>query len=408
MTPWNRSLRVLGSAAVAVCLVLAGDPGRLALANGVGDLYVADAQGVEEVYLKSSIIESPIKIPAAPSMLAFTADGQTLYTADGTTDLYQIAIVNLEVSGPQKAAKAITAIAHPYGADLFLAYEGSKGLGVLVDGATAFTDGPDLPAPADLLAADPRETRFAAAAKGDTWVAVVEPSSSHVTQVGGSAGVGGKVVGLAVARAEGYVWVATTGPNRVAKVSLATGKVAASIPLDGAPTAITAIEGAAVVAIGSDLVKVRTGAASAFATASGTVLELATDLTAGFVYVATSDRVTAISVATPTASPAASVAMPSGKPAALAPVPNKGSSLVSATTGGTEASAGTGASAGTNGSSTAKPGKTHAPATDTDDAPGPLRIAGRDVTNLLLGVGALIVVVVIGSRYLIKRMVGEK
>ena len=394
MSTWTRSLRVFGAVALAASLVLAGGSGRVVLANGVGDLYVADPKGVLEVYLKTSTIESPITVPAAPTMLAFTAD------------VYQIAISSLGVTGPTHAATPIVALAHPIGSSLFVAYRGAKTLGVLVDGAATFIDGPTLPASPDILAADPRETRFAAAAKGDTWVAIVEPSSSKVTEVGGSGGIGGKVVAMAVARAEGYVWVATSAPNRVALVSLSTGKVASSAPLDGAPTAITALGKFAVVAVGSSLVKVQAGAASAWAQASGPVLELASDLTASYAYVATADKVTALSVANPKASPAASVAVPNGAPAALAPVPNRGSSL-GAAGGGDQG--GTGASPGTgNGKSTAHPAtKTHAPATDTVLGDG-MRISSSDLTTVFIVVGAVIVAVLVGSRLLIKRLVGEK
>jgi DNA-binding beta-propeller fold protein YncE len=399
MTPWTRLLRACGAAALAALLVLSGGSGRIALANGVGDLYVADSNVVNEVYLKTSTIESPITVPAAPTMLAFTADGQTLYAADGTTDLYQIRISDLAVSGPTRAPKPITAMAHPFGASLFLALAGSSSLSVLQDGATAFIAGPTLPAAPDLLAADPRETRFAAAAKGAGWVAIVEPTSSKVIRVGGASGIGGKVVAIAIARAEGEVWVATSGPDRVALVSLASGKVVSSAPLDGAPVAITALDKFAVVAVGSSLYKIKSGAASAWATASGRVLALASDLSAQYVYVATATRVTAHAVAHPQATPAASVAMPNGAPTALAPVPNRGSSLAAA---GGDATAN---AAAANPKSTSRPAQTHAPATD---ALGGVAIGGRtvDLATLLAGVGAVVLAVLVGSREVIKRLVG--
>lgn len=405
MTSWIRSLRALGAAALVAWVVLVGGSGRIALANGIGDLYVSDPKGVLELYLKASIIENQIPdLPAAPTMLEFSANGATLYASDKSTDLYQIRISDLSHSGPTRTVTPITAMAYPFGSSLFVAVRGSKTLRVLADGTASFADGPTLPAAADLLAADPRETRFAAAAKGGSWVAIVEPASSKVISVGGAAGIGGKVAAMAVARAEGYVWVATTAPNRVALVSLSTGQVASSAPLETAPTSVTALGKFAVASTGSDLFRVQGTKATAWAKAPGGVLDLAADLSAQFVYIATSDKVVALSVANPKASPAASVSLKDGAPGALAPVPNRGSSLAATTGADTSPapSAHNGAAA-----ATGKPQKTRAPATD---ALGPLSTGGPasiDLGTLALGLVTVVGGVVLGSRYLIKRLIGE-
>ncbi len=405
MTSWTRSLRAIGAAALAASFVLASGSGRVVLANGIGDLYVADPKGVLELYLKASIIENQIPdLPAVPSMLAFSANGATLYASDKSADLYQIKISDLSHSGPTRTATPITAMAYPFGSSLFVAVQGSKTLSVLADGAPTFADGPTLPAVPDLLAADPRETRFAAAALGASWVAIVEPASSKVISVGGAAGIGGKVVDMAVARAEGYVWVATTAPNRVALVSLSTGQVASSAPLDAAPTAVTALGKYAVASTGSDLFKIQGSKASAWATSPGKALDLASDLSAQFVYVATADKVVALSVADPNASPAASVKLTNGAPAALAPVPNRGSSLATAT--GADASPAATGHSGTTAVS-ATPRRTHAPSTDTLSELVSGSTANVDLGTLILGVGGIVVGVLLGSRSLIKRMIGE-
>lgn len=407
MTSWTRVLRAFGAAAAAACLVLGGGSGHVVLANGIGDLYVADSAGIDEVYLKASTIEKPITdLPAVPSLLAFTPDGQTLYTASGSTDLYQIKISDLSHTGPTRTSAPVTALAHPFGSSLFVATEGSRTLSVLTDGGTSFADGPTLPSAPDLLAADPRETRFAAAARDGSWVAVVEPASSKVIAVGGSSGIGGKVVAMAVARAEGYVWVATASPNRIALVSLSTGKVASSAPLDAAPTAVAALGKFAVAATGDDLWKVQGSKASAWATAPGPVLGLAADLSAQFVYAAVSDKVVALAVAHPTASPAASVVLPKGPPTALAPVPNRGSSLSTSDSSGAAASAPS-SQGGSSAKATTAPRKTHAPSTDTLGALATGRTPGMDPATLVLIVGGVVVAVVAGSRLLIKRLVGE-
>jgi hypothetical protein len=411
MNPWTRLLRTIGAAATAACFVLAGGSGHLVLANGVGDLYVADPSGVRELYLKNQTTESLITVPEVPTQLAFTADGQTLYTAKGTASLYRIDIATLNVSGPTTAKGPITALAHPQGSSLYLALQGSKALGVLMDGATTILDGVTLTSVPNLLAADPQDPHVVAASTTGTWVSIIEPTNAKVTQVGGTSGLGATVVAMSVARASGYVWVATANQNRVYLISLSTGQVVSSVPVSaGAPTAITALGNYAVVSVGKKLYKVVAKSVTAWATAPGTVLGLSSDLTAAFVYVATSDKVTALDVTKPTAAPAASVGMPKGAPSALAPVPNKGSSL--AAVGGTKAGAGPGSSGGTSGTTNAttratpKPKKTHAPATDTVSgfAPGS---PGMDASTVLAALGALVVTVTLGSRYVIKRLVGE-
>jgi hypothetical protein len=435
MTPVTRLLRTLGAAAVAASLVLAGGSGRPALANGVGDLYVADPQHVEEVWLLHNQIEQAIAVPPsatptgsaaasgtpaavaatctspapstggpAPTALSFTADGRTLYTANGSASLYTIRISDLCVMGPVAAPAPVSAIGHPKGTSLYVATAGSKTLSTLTDGTSTLADGPEIAGTPDILAADPRDVRVVAAKRGQPWLAIVDPSlaSTHmVTYPGGTAGIGGEVAAVAIARDESAVWVAMTGANpRVVRIDLSTGRVLNSAPLAGIPGALTAVDHGAVVSVGKTLYLVQGNKASTWAPQEAPVLQLATDLTAGYVYVATATTLSALDVTDPTATPAASVPMP-GAPAALAAVPDRASSLPA--TGGSVKPAASGNDA--NAAATAKPSRTHAPSTDTVSG----LVDGRSVdpATVLLGVGALVITVAVGSRHLLKRFITD-
>lgn len=91
----------------------------------------------------------------------------------------------------------------------------------------------------------------------------MEPASAHVTNVT----MDGDIVAVAIARAEGFAYVAMEGPNQVARVSLETGAVDWKADLPGAPSALTAVPGAAVVAMGWKLYNARDGKAAAWGTA---------------------------------------------------------------------------------------------------------------------------------------------
>jgi hypothetical protein len=462
MQPPTRLLRTLAAATMAVSLLLAGGSGRVALANGVGDLYVADPQNVDEIYLKQQKIEMRIPVPPtaaslasnppgsaaptatptssdsaapsasgqvsypvwtraetctdpappkttpAPTHLAFTIDGKTLYAANGTTDLYAIRVSDLCPRGPITTAAAVTAIAHPKGSALYIAMAETKMLSVLSDGGTTPIEATSVLATADILAADPREPRLIAAKAGEPWIAILDAASPSGKPVyaAGAKGLGGKVVAVAIARAEGYAWIAESSPNRVYRIELATGHVTNTAVLDGgAPTAITAIDGAAIVSVGADLFRVRAGqnVATKWATADQPILQLASDLNAGYVYTGTASAVAAINVTTPL-KVSASVPIP-GAPTAFAAIPN-GPSTLPAVNG--SANGGTGGGPGnsngtTNGS--AKPHKTHAPPTDTiSDVAGGMN---ADITSVIAVLAGVVVVVTVGSHLLIKRLIRE-
>jgi hypothetical protein len=438
MTPATRLLRTLAAALVAVSVMLVGGSGHMVLANGVGDIYVADPAMVLElntgagngqvsvdghICVPGGVISAATAAPAAsgspaasavptacpsatvkaPTQLAFsanTSDLSKLYlaTANGTPQIYRINIVDLTVQAPITMSANVSAIAHPKGNTLYVALAGSSTLMYVGDSDTTSSNGALMSKGVpDILAADARDTHVVAAKAGATWVAIVDASGSVNYPLLPD---GGKVVGAAIARDEGAAYVITSGPNRLYRIDLARHTILWSPTLPETPTAVAALDHYAVVAAGPKLYKVQKSGASLWATLPGDVQQLGADLEAGYVYIATSDTLVARSVAAP-ADNVARLALPDGAITAMAPVPDKASNLP-AGHGKPAATAGTGNGSATG---TAKPRKTRAPSTDTiSDI-----VAGKsvDVTTLLLGLASVVIITTVGSRYLIKRLVGE-
>ena len=409
MNLWTRLLRTLGAAAVAASFVLAGGFGNLALANGEGDLYVANGQVVDEVHTVNEAIVNKLPDVSSPSLLAFSPGGERLYVANGTATVTAINISDLSVQGRFDAPGKVVAMAYPSGGSLYVAVQGSKKLSVLAFTSTGFVDGPTFGDAPDLLAASPVAAELAAAKKGAGWISILHPSDMTQTQVAGGSSIGGTVVDLAIARGEGYLWFATTGSGAgdklVRQAELSTGRIVhKTAPLPGAPAAVAAMGNFAVAAVGKTLYKVVGNSASKWATAPGTVTAIAADQTATVLYAATGDSVVAYT-SKDQSKPIATVKVSSGKPLSLAPVPNKASSVAPAA-GGATASGRPGASGHSATTGTAKPRKTHAPSTDTVVD----FVGGGPGTSLVTVIGVLVAIVVsvtLGSRYVIKRLVGE-
>ncbi len=398
MTTRTRLLRVLASATMAVCLVLSGGSG--VFANGFGDLYVGSAAGVDELRLKTENLENFLGLTPGPTMLAFRPDGKVLYASDGTARVTRIDINHIVVDSAVTLKMPAVALAHPRGTALFIAYTDQKTLGTLQDGESVLESGQTLPGNPDILAADRHEARLVAAERGKPWITIIDPVNGKLITVGkGATGIGGNVAGIAIGRDEGFAYVATTSPNVVARIDLDTGRVDGSAPLDASPTAIAAVKGAAVVAVGSTIFKVTGSRKASFASADGRVVALAGSDEGKFAYIATVTTVTAFPVADPASGPASRVTLPHSRPTVLAPVPAD-SSLAASSTGG-KGSPDAGASSGTSG------GRSPVPATDTAGG-GPLSLAPGQDLMIVLGAAAFVaVVVLLGSRKLIARLVGE-
>jgi hypothetical protein len=398
MTTRTRLQRVLASAVMAACLVLSGGSG--VFANGFGDLYVGSAAGIDELRLKTENLENFLGLTPGPTMLAFRPDGKVLFASDGSAQVTRIDINHIVVDSAVTLKVPAVALAHPRGTALFIAYRDQRTLGTLQDGDSTLETGQTLPGNPDILAADRHEARLVAAERGKPWITIIDPVNGKLITVGkGATGIGGDVVAIAVGRDEGYAYVATTSPNRVARIDLDTGLVDGAAPLDGAPTAIAAVKGAAVVAFGSTLSRVAGSTRTPFATADGPVLALAGSDEGKFAYVATATTVTAFPASDPAARPVSQVTLPHSRPTVLAPVPAD-SSLAASSTGGK-------GSPGAGGSDGAASGRSLVPATDTSGG-GPLFLPpGQDLT-VVLGVAAVLaIVVLLGSRKLIARLSGE-
>ena len=398
MTTLSRLLRTLGATLAVAALVLPG--ATVALANGVGDLYVAVPDGVAEVHLAAEAIKETVDVGSGGGAhLAFTNDGVSLFVVDANGGLQRIDIESISVDQTYSLSKDAVAGAHPKGTSLFVALAGQSALAVLPKDETAVADGPTLSGAADLLAADRRENRMVAAQAGHSWLDIVEPASAKVTNVT----MDGDIVSIVIARAEGYAYVAMTSPDQVARVLLETGAVEWKATLPGAPSALAAVPAAAVEAIGDKLYRAKDGKAAAWSTTRtgivGPVTQLAASDEGAFVYAATGAGIIAVNTAQPDAAPAASVVI--AKSVFLAPVPKESSLYKGGSGTGPDPSGGTGKGAGEGG----KP--SHAPATDTDGGTPLFRPAGQDPL-LLIAIGAAIVVgVLLGSYTLMRRTVGE-
>jgi len=93
----NRFGAAIAAAALAVAsLVALGPVARPALANGIGDLYVAAKGGVDEVHVLSQSIVNTVDLTPAPTALAFSPDGRSLYAADGGRFVTRIDIETID------------------------------------------------------------------------------------------------------------------------------------------------------------------------------------------------------------------------------------------------------------------------------------------------------------------------
>jgi DNA-binding beta-propeller fold protein YncE len=383
----NRFGATITAAAWAIAaVVVLGPAARPALANGIGDLYVAAKGGVDEVHVLSQKIVNTVDLTPAPTALAFSPDGRSLYSADGGRFVTRIDIETISVAKRIAVPAAVGALADSRDDLVAIAYPARRTVGVLDPSDDMLTETAALPGAVDLLAADRHEARIVAAEHGASWLAVVDPATRSIKTLT----VSGKVVGIAVDPACGFAFAATMGTNQVLKIDLAKGSVTWKAPLTDAPVTLSAgRDGGAFVAAGKQILEVADGAASPWATAAGEVETLARSDDGGALYAASGDEVQAF-----TGSGALSKTIQLGAdaaPAALAPVP-RASSI-----------AGDGAGAGT-GDGPGASGKPHAPSTDTI-AELAERIVGLPWLAGALGTAAMILVLAVaGGRWYARRV----
>jgi DNA-binding beta-propeller fold protein YncE len=258
-----------------------------ALANGVGDLYLASPSGVLEIRVSTSTVVSTIDVTPPAQSLAFTPDGKTLYVGSGDTRVTPIDIETLAVGGAVSTPGAITALAFPAGQTLVGAMPLRRTLAFVTVHGNAVSESAELPGPGNLLAGDRRDPRVAVAEAGQSWLDVVDPATSTAKKTT----VEGGIRALAIDREKGGVLVATASPNALLRIDLTTLTVTWSVPLAGTPTAVSALLSTDVVAGGSTLWAVSATKATAFAKTRDAVVSMAASDDGDFLHVAESGSV---------------------------------------------------------------------------------------------------------------------
>jgi len=401
----TRLLRALIVTAVVVLLAMpAAGP---VLAERSGDLYATSPGETGTVLneidlLGQQVILPPTAVNAGSRHLAFTDIG-TLYLGDGGVNLERVNVKTLETAMLPQLPAAATDIAHPTGTSLYLAYPSRSALGILAAGQDTPVDGQTLTGPADLLAADRRETRLLAAEVGKSWVDIVNTTTNDVAKVT----VVGSVVAAAISGVDHVAYVVTADPNTVVAITLDTAKVAWTAALPNRPTAVTASWDAkqpasAIVAVGASLYAATGGTAKIWATLPDAASALVTSDEGRFVYAASTGGVVAISVEKPTAAPVARVDL-TKPPLGMAALPD-----VSSLAGDGGQASGSSASPGAPGQPSPTPRKTKAPATDTvGGEDGTYRAPGADLVTVFGGMIGIAIVVLLLSRNAIRRWMGE-
>lgn len=239
-------------------------------ANGIGDVYVGAPAHVLEIQVSTKRVVNRVPVSPPATSLAFSNTGRSLYVANGSRQLVTIDIASISVSGSVDLPAPAAAVAAPLGSTLVAALPDLDRV-ALVDPATAsVTLGAVLPGPVDLLAADRRDQRTLAAAKGQSWVAIVDPTSGHAT-VGH---VTGDIVGLTVDRSGGIGYVVTRAPARIVALDLATGRQHWARSLSDDPVGVASTRSGVVVASAHRIWRVSSTSTHAWQTTTGTFLAL--------------------------------------------------------------------------------------------------------------------------------------
>ncbi len=267
-------------------MLLAGLTGP-ALANGVGDLYVASPNGVLEVRVSTATVVSTIKVLPAPQSLAFTPDGKTLYVGSGGAHLTPIDIETLAVGDAISTPGPVSALAFPAGQILVGTMPLRRTLVFVTVHANLVVESAELPGSGNLLAGDRRDARVAVAEAGKSWLDVVDPATATVKK----ATVEGEIRALAIDRQSGGVLVATHNPDALVRVDLTTLLATWTVKLPGTPNAVAALSTAAIVAGDADLWQVSATQAVTWAKPRGAVVAMSASDEGSFLHVAESGAV---------------------------------------------------------------------------------------------------------------------
>ena len=261
--------RSIAASLVAASSLLMWLPGP-ALANGVGDLYVASPSGVLEVHVKTSTVVSTIDIVPAPQALAFSPDGRNLFVASGGAHVTPVDIATLEVLDSIAMPGEVTGLTFPSGQTLVGTMPARRSLVFVTMPAEQVTESAQLPGPGNLLAGDRHDPRVAVAEAGNDWLEIVDSASSSFK----STTLEGEIRALAIDRDRGGVLVATHNPDEVLRVDLTTLTVTWQTPLPGTPTAVASLNGMVIVGGGTNLWRAESDGAIRWATARHVIAAL--------------------------------------------------------------------------------------------------------------------------------------
>jgi DNA-binding beta-propeller fold protein YncE len=250
------------AASAALATALAVLTPRAAMANGVGDLYVASPSGVLETHVASSSVISTIPLSPSPQSLVFSPDGRTLYAGTAGTAVTPIDILTLNIQATITMPGPVSSLAFPAGQVLVAAMPQRRTLGFVTVHGGAVTESAQLPGPGNILAGDRREARVAIAEAGSNWLEVVDPGTETMRK----ATVPGEIVAMAIDRDKGAVLVATRNPEALLLVDLTSLATTWTVALPATPVAVVAMASTVVVGSGTTLLKVDGQSATSFAT----------------------------------------------------------------------------------------------------------------------------------------------
>ena len=232
-----------GFAAIAVALTFGTG---LVRGETTGDLYVASADGILEVLTSSSSVLDTVSASAGLVPMAIRPDGRELFALSGGRDIVRLDLESMAVTSHVALPAPGAALAYPRGEQLVVALPSLRRLMTLDTGTGALSRSDPLPGAVNLLAADRRDARVVAAARGEGWVAVLDPGDGSVR----STTIAGSVAAVAFDGGAGILIVATTAPNRLVGLDLRDFATAWSTPLSAAPSAVAVTTDRAFVAVG--------------------------------------------------------------------------------------------------------------------------------------------------------------
>ncbi len=370
-----KSGRRVGTAVVAVAIACTVGPG-FARAETTGDLYVASSGGILEVITSSASVLDTVAVSPRPGSIAIRPDGRELFALSGGRAIVRLDLESMAVTSRVALPATASALAYPRGEQLVAALPSLRQLDIL-DTSTGLLSRVDaLPGAVNLLAADRRDSRVVAAARGGRWVAILDPGTGSVR----STTIHGNVAAIGFDGSAGIVIVATTAPNRVLGMNLRDFTTAWSMALSSAPSAVAVATDRTLVAAGSELWAMENATAPGWPFAGAPASEVAarhwatlakpaTSITMSddgtYLYAMESDRVEGFVTARPAVAesatpkatrtvrlagsraPLAVVAVPGAKPMLGGPGNAPGSSKPAATSGGTGPATGPAASPAT-------------------------------------------------------------